>query len=115
MASQNLAAHLSEGMHNESVRRCAEWLELATDPDELQLYTSSSLRRGNACTIEAEVQKVRVFGQQHFSWAPGSKVPEQHYTSQRAMFQPRPLVLDVAAVDQKCDAKCNSVQIKKYN
>ena len=86
----NFAAHLSEKVHNESVRQCAAWLHLSSDPDELKLYTSTSLRRGNAATIEREVQKVRASGQQHCGWGPGSKVPEKHYTPDKAKFQPRP-------------------------
>jgi hypothetical protein len=103
----NFAAHLSAGEHNESVRQCAAWLNLCSDPDELQLYTSTSLRRGNGATIEKEVQRVRAFGQQQCGWGAGSKVPEKHYTPLKAKFQPRPHASSVCV----CVCVCVCVQV----
>ena len=67
-----------------------------------------------AATIEQQVQKVRASGQQDFGWASASRVPQTHYTPQKTIFQPRPLVWDVAAANEKFDATCHAVLVEKY-
>ena len=111
----NFEAKLPDVVYNESVRKCAAWLGLETDPAELLHYTSTSLRRGNAATIEKEVQRVRAGGQQHYGWSPHSIVPGKHYTPQRTMLQARPLVSDLAAANEKFDQACHAVLLQSYS
>ena len=89
---------MSNVQHCQAVQACAEFCGL----HQHHLFTSTSIRRGNALTTEVDVQRLRAERNKQFAWAPHSEVDLKHYCPEGVMVQPGPLFLSTASLKVKC-------------
>ena len=94
----NFRRPMSNVQHCQAVQACAEFCGL----HQHHLFTSTSIRRGNAFTTEVDVQRLRAQRNKQFAWAPHSEVDLKHYCPEGVMVQPGPLFLSTAALKEAC-------------
>ena len=110
----DFAQPLSNEEHNFAVQACAHFCGLAKTYDDLLQFTSTSIRRGNAITIEMEVQRLRAQRNKQFAWGPDSPNPRQHYCPEGVILQPGSLFLDTEEIDRKCTLVIRQAVLEKH-
>ena len=110
----DFAQPLSNEEHNLAVQACAHYCGLPSTVHELKQWTSTSVRRGNAVTIEVEVQRLRAQRNKQFAWGPASPTPRKHYCPEGVILQPGSLFLDTEDIDRKCIQVIGQAFLEKH-
>ncbi len=94
---------LPRHQHNKAVQDCALQLGIPITVEELQKFTSKSVRVGVSCDVSRAVRSVLVDSNQKQGRAPGSKVDLSTYTPKDVLMEPGPIFANTQDIRAKLE------------
>ena len=94
--------------HNKAVQECALWLGIPTTAEEVQHFTSKSVRAGVSCDVSRAVRSVLVGSNQKQGRAVNSKVDLGVYTPKDVLMEPGPIFANTHDIQVKLEEAISS-------